>query len=49
MDVPTFILYEHATGYSLFRVKEFEDIGNIIPQVKFNFFSFKTKSVGFLN
>jgi len=27
------ILYEHATGYSLFRVNEFEEIGSQMPQV----------------
>jgi len=34
MEAPTFILYEHAAGYALFRVKEFEEIGNILPQVE---------------
>ncbi|EZA47223.1 Nucleolar protein [Ooceraea biroi] len=29
-----FVLYEHAAGYSLFRVKEFEEIGMLLPQVK---------------
>jgi len=28
------ILYEHASGYSLFRVREFEEIGMNIPQVE---------------
>lgn len=28
------ILYEHATGYALFKVKEFEDIGSFLPQVE---------------
>lgn len=28
-----FILYEHATGYSMFRVKEYEEIGSLMPQV----------------
>lgn len=27
------ILFEHATGYSLFRVNEYEDIGSLMPQV----------------
>lgn len=27
------ILFEHATGYSLFRVNEFEEIGSLMPQV----------------
>ncbi|PAV58483.1 hypothetical protein WR25_17090 [Diploscapter pachys] len=31
--VPTHVLYEHAVGYTLFNVKEFEDIGSIIPEV----------------
>ncbi|XP_029678861.1 nucleolar protein 56 [Formica exsecta] len=29
-----FILFEHATGYVLFRVKEFEEIGMLLPQVE---------------
>lgn len=28
-----FVLFEHATGYSLFRVNEYEDIGALMPQV----------------
>lgn len=32
--VPTHVLYEHAVGYTLFNVKEFEDIGSIIPEVR---------------
>lgn len=28
------VLYEHAVGYSLFRVKEFEEIGLLQPQVE---------------
>lgn len=27
------ILFEHATGYSLFKVNEFEEIGSMMPQV----------------
>jgi nucleolar protein 56 len=27
-------LYEHASGYGLFKVKEFEDVGMLIPQVE---------------
>lgn len=27
------ILFEHATGYSLFRVNEYEEIGSLMPQV----------------
>jgi len=30
------VLYEHASGYSLFRVKEFEEIGALISQVEQN-------------
>lgn len=33
-EAPHFILYEHAIGYVLFKVKEFEDIGLILPQVQ---------------
>jgi len=29
-----YILYEHASGYALFRVREFEEIGMTIPQVE---------------
>lgn len=29
-----FVLYEHASGYSLFKVKEFEEIGMLIPQIE---------------
>ena len=29
-----YVLYEHASGYSLFRVKEFEEIGALIDQVE---------------
>lgn len=28
------MLYEHATGYSLYRISEFEDIGSLLPQVQ---------------
>jgi nucleolar protein 56 len=31
-----YVLYEHASGYSLFRVKEFEEIGALISQVEQN-------------
>lgn len=27
------VLFEHATGYSLFRVNEYEEIGSLMPQV----------------
>ncbi|VDK67486.1 unnamed protein product [Litomosoides sigmodontis] len=33
-DVPHCVLFEHAVGYVLFRVTEFEDIGMSIPQVE---------------
>lgn len=29
-----FVLFEHASGYALFRVKEFEDIGMFLPQIE---------------
>ncbi|CAF0974606.1 unnamed protein product [Didymodactylos carnosus] len=29
-----YVLYEHASGYSLFRVREFEEIGMLLPQVE---------------
>ncbi|XP_063988528.1 nucleolar protein 56 [Diachasmimorpha longicaudata] len=29
-----FILYEHAAGYAVFGVKEFEEIGMLLPQVE---------------
>ena len=32
-EAPNFVLFEHAVGYSLFKVKEFEDIGQILPEV----------------
>lgn len=32
-EAPRYVLYEHAVGYALLRVKEFEDIGLMIPQV----------------
>lgn len=32
-EAPHFVLFEHAVGYTLFKVKEFEDIGLILPQV----------------
>lgn len=37
-DVPQCVLYEHAIGYVLFRVAEFEDIGTSIPQVRISIF-----------
>lgn len=32
-EAPQYVLYEHAAGYALFRIKEFEETGQIIPQV----------------
>lgn len=32
-ESPQFVLYEHAVGYALFRIKEFEEIGQAIPEV----------------
>lgn len=34
-EAPNFVIFEHAVGYTLFKVKEFEDIGNIVPEVCF--------------
>ena len=28
------MLYEHAAGYALFSVKEFEEVGMLLPQVE---------------
>ena len=28
------MLFEHAAGYGLFKVKEFEDVGSFLPQVE---------------
>ena len=28
------ILFEHASGYALFRVKEFEEVGMLLPEVE---------------
>lgn len=33
-EAPNFILFEHAVGYTLLKVKEFEDIGNVVPEVE---------------
>jgi len=33
-QAPNFVLYEHAVGYTLFSVNEFEDIGLMLPQVQ---------------
>lgn len=29
-----YILFEHAAGYAVFRVKEFEEVGMLLPQVE---------------
>ena len=29
-----YALFEHASGYGLFRVKEFEEVGAFLPQVE---------------
>ena len=29
-----YVLYEHAVGYALFEVTEFEEIGSFLPQVE---------------
>ncbi|VDM29672.1 unnamed protein product [Toxocara canis] len=33
-EAPRYVLYEHAVGYTLLKVKEFEDIGLMIPEVE---------------
>lgn len=33
-EAPHFILFEHAIGYALLKVKEFEDIGEALPEVE---------------
>lgn len=32
-EVPHYVLYEHAVGYALMKIKEFEDAGLIIQEV----------------
>ena len=32
--VPSLVLYEHATGYGLFRVKEFEEVSALEAEVE---------------
>uniref|UniRef100_A0A915K1P6 Nucleolar protein 56 n=1 Tax=Romanomermis culicivorax TaxID=13658 RepID=A0A915K1P6_ROMCU len=34
MELPNFVLFEHSTGYALFKVHEFEEVGKILPQVE---------------
>lgn len=29
-----YVLYEHAAGYAVFSVKEFEEVGMLLPQVE---------------
>lgn len=29
-----FVLFEHASGYGLFRVREFEEVGTFLPEVE---------------
>ena len=31
---PHFVLFEHAAGYALFRLQEFEEIATFLPQVE---------------
>ncbi|KAL3101996.1 hypothetical protein niasHS_003405 [Heterodera schachtii] len=33
-EAPNYALYEHAVGYTLFKIKEYEDIGQIQPEVQ---------------
>jgi len=33
-EAPHYVLFEHAVGYALFKVKEFEDIGEALPEVE---------------
>lgn len=34
MQSKLFVLFEHAAGYGVFKVKEFEEIGMILPQLE---------------
>lgn len=29
-----YVLFEHAAGFALFKVREFEEIGSLLPQVE---------------
>ena len=29
-----YVLFEHASGYSLYKVKEYEEVGAFLPQVE---------------
>ena len=31
---PHFVLYEHAAGYGLFRLAEFEEVATFLPEVE---------------
>ena len=31
---PHYVLYEHAAGYALFRLQEFEEVATFLPQVE---------------
>jgi nucleolar protein 56 len=31
---PHFVLFEHAAGYALFKLKEFEEVATFLPQVE---------------
>ena len=31
---PHFVLFEHAAGYGLFRVSEFEEVATFLPEVE---------------
>uniref|UniRef100_A0A183CAI9 Nucleolar protein 56 n=1 Tax=Globodera pallida TaxID=36090 RepID=A0A183CAI9_GLOPA len=33
-EAPTYALYEHAVGYTMFKIKAYEDIGQIQPEVQ---------------
>uniref|UniRef100_A0AC34QRH5 Nop domain-containing protein n=1 Tax=Panagrolaimus sp. JU765 TaxID=591449 RepID=A0AC34QRH5_9BILA len=33
-ETPDFVFFEHAVGYALFKVKEFEDVGQALPEVE---------------
>jgi len=36
------VLFEHATGYALFTLKQFEEVGMMIPQVEASVKDFAT-------
>ncbi|XP_015186018.1 PREDICTED: nucleolar protein 56 isoform X2 [Polistes dominula] len=49
----TYVLYEHAAGYAVFSIKEFEEVGMLLPQVEASVtdvsrFRSVVKLVGFL-